>query len=109
MLFSYICTPVPHKGSQRGKFAMVQEAVEGVPQRGTLLRRAHELLESLGRPTAEDLLIQHLFGANEDTQSVTAVSTGVWTRLPRQDLHRHAPFDQSPDRRRPPPSQRWTH
>src|SRR5213080_4524677 len=50
---------VPLKGSQRGKYAMVQEAVEGVPQRGTLLRRAHELLESLGRPTAEDLLIQH--------------------------------------------------
>src|SRR5258708_37036770 len=42
---------------------MVQEAVEGVPQRGLLLRRAHELLESIGQPTSETLLIQHLLEA----------------------------------------------
>ena len=35
---------------------MVQEAVGDVPPRGTLLRRAHELLESMGRPTTEDSL-----------------------------------------------------
>src|ERR1700676_862667 len=66
MLFSYICTiAVEYRG--QGDNYMVQEAFEGTgtPQRGTLLRRAHELLESFGRPTAEDLLIQHLFGAGE--------------------------------------------
>jgi DNA polymerase-3 subunit epsilon len=65
----------------------VQEAVEGVPQRGLLLRRAHELLESLGQPAAETLLIQHLFGAS----SVSA----VWTMLLRQTLQSSALFEQT--------------
>jgi len=69
---------------------MVQEAVEGVPQRGLLLRRAHELLESLGRPTSEALLIQHLFGASADASRTSA----VWTLLLRQTLQSSTLFEQ---------------
>src|SRR5438309_1839181 len=88
---------------------MVQEAVEGVPQRGTLLRRAHELLESLGRPTAEDLLIQHLFGANEDTQNVTTGRNAVWTLLLRQVLNSSSLFEQTSEREWSLSSWRSTH
>src|SRR5258708_31113106 len=69
-------------GGFRGGNFMVQEAVEGVPQRGLLLRRAHELLESIGQPTSETLLIQHLFGATTDASRTSA----VWTLLLRQTL-----------------------
>ncbi|MGI9060008.1 MAG: exonuclease domain-containing protein [Ktedonobacteraceae bacterium] len=74
---------------------MVQEAIEGTgtPQRGTLLRRAHELLESFGCPTAEDLLIQHLFGAGEGAASKSA----VWTMLLRQTLKSSSLFAQVED------------
>src|SRR5207302_4529683 len=88
---------------------MVQEAVEGVPQRGTLLRRAHELLESLGRPTAEDLLIQHLFGASEDTQNVTTGRNAVWTLLLRQVLNSSSLFEQTSEREWSLSSWRSTH
>jgi len=73
---------------------MVQEAVEGVPQRGTLLRRAHELLEDLGRPTEEKLLIQHLFGASEDARTATGRSA-VWTLLLRQALNSSTLFEEN--------------
>ena len=72
---------------------MVQEAVGSVgevPQRGTLLRRAHELLESIGQPTAEDLLIQHLFGVSEGSTGRPA----VWTMLLRQTLQSSSLFEQ---------------
>jgi DNA polymerase-3 subunit epsilon len=71
---------------------MIQETVnsEGAPQRGTLLRRAHELLESIGRPTPEEQLIQHLFGASEGTTG----KTFVWTLLLRQALQSSALFEQ---------------
>ena len=72
---------------------MVQEAVgsvDEVPQRGTLLRRAHELLESIGQPTAEDLLIQHLFGVSEGSTGRPA----VWTMLLRQTLQSSSLFEQ---------------
>ena len=72
---------------------MVQEAVgsvDEVPQRGTLLRRAHELLESIGQPTAEDLLIQHLFGVSEGSTGRPA----VWTMLLRQTLQSSTLFEQ---------------
>jgi DNA polymerase-3 subunit epsilon len=72
---------------------MVQEAVgsvDEVPQRGTLLRRAHELLESMGQPTAEDLLIQHLFGVSEGSTGRPA----VWTMLLRQTLQSSSLFEQ---------------
>ncbi|MBV8821217.1 MAG: GIY-YIG nuclease family protein, partial [Ktedonobacteraceae bacterium] len=51
------------------------------PQRATLLRRAHELLESIGQSTSEELLIKHLFGAEEQ-----AGIHGFWTTLLRQTL-----------------------
>src|SRR5579859_1819400 len=75
---------------------MLQNAVEGVPQRGTLLRRAHELLEGIGRPTAESLLIQHLFGVAEDTHASTNRSA-IWTLLLRQALNSSSLFEQTAD------------
>ena len=77
---------------------MAQETVninggDGVPQRGTLLRRAHELLESIGRPTTEDLLIRHLFGVSEGAASTFA----VWTMLLRQTLKSSSLFEQVTD------------
>src|SRR6266568_7944730 len=76
---------------KRGLRTMLQDAVEGVPQRGTLLRRAHELLESIGQPTAESLLIQHLFGVSEGTTGRSA----VWTMLLRQTLQSSSLFEQA--------------
>lgn len=77
---------------------MVQETVNGangvngVPQRGTLLRRAHELLESAGQPVAEDLLIRHLFGASAGEGP--ANRSAVWMMLLRQTLKSSALFEQ---------------
>ncbi len=69
---------------------MVQEAVGDVPPRGTLLRRAHELLESMGRPTTEDLLIQHLFGVES-----AMGKHPMWTMLLRQTLQGSTLFEQT--------------
>src|SRR6266567_206479 len=69
---------------------MGQDTVESVPQRGILLRRAHELLESRGQPTSEDLLISHLFGANGG-----AAGNAVWTMLLRQTLASSSLFEQT--------------
>ena len=69
---------------------MGQDTVESVPQRGILLRRAHELLESRGQPTGEDLLISHLFGASSGTGS-----NAVWTLLLRQTLTSSSLFEQT--------------
>ncbi len=66
---------------------MAQEVGEDVPQRGLMLRRAHELLESLGQPAGETLLIQHLFGASS--------ASAVWTMLLRQTLQSSALFEQT--------------
>ena len=60
------------------------------PQRGTLLRRAHELLESIGQPVAEETLIQHLFGANNNTGQ-----QGFWTVMLRQALRSSALFEEA--------------
>lgn len=60
------------------------------PQRGTLLRRAHELLESVGQPVAEGALIQHLFGANNN-----AGQQGFWTVMLRQALRSSALFEEA--------------
>ena len=60
------------------------------PQRGTLLRRAHELLESVGQPVAEETLIQHLFGANSN-----AGQQGFWTVMLRQALRSSALFEET--------------
>ncbi len=63
---------------------MAQE--EGNAQHGTLLRRAHELLESLGAPTSEGLLIKHLFGASGKQH--------IWTVLLRQVLRSSPLFEE---------------
>ena len=60
------------------------------PQRGTLLRRAHELLESIGQPVSEETLIQHLFGANGNTGQ-----QGFWTVMLRQALRSSALFEET--------------
>ena len=68
---------------------MVQEDVHDVPQRGMLLRRAYELLESLGQPTPEDVLIAHLFGA-----SGAMGKHALWTMLLRQALRSSSLFEE---------------
>lgn len=67
-------------------------AESSTPQRGTLLRRAHELLEDLGQPIAEETLIQHLFGANTN-----GGQQGFWTILLRQALRSSALFEEAGD------------
>ncbi|MHB8599339.1 MAG: exonuclease domain-containing protein [Ktedonobacteraceae bacterium] len=69
---------------------MVQEAVGDVPPRGTLLRRAHELLESMGQPTTEDLLIKHLFGVES-----ALGKHAMWTMLLHQTLQGSSLFEQT--------------
>ncbi|GCE17061.1 exonuclease domain-containing protein [Dictyobacter kobayashii] len=65
---------------------MVQEGESGTPQRSALLRRAYELLETLGQPTTEDLLIQQLFGAHGNA--------AFWTVLLRQTLRSSELFEE---------------
>ncbi|HET8844244.1 MAG TPA: exonuclease domain-containing protein [Ktedonobacteraceae bacterium] len=60
---------------------MEQGNTSKAPQRGVLLRRAHELLEHTGRPVDEKLLLEHLFGVTETGQSMA-----VWLTLLRQIL-----------------------
>ena len=75
-----------------GEYFMAQE-VSGTPQQGTLLRRAHELLESVGQPVSEDLLLQHLFGVSEGT-----AHNAIWPTLLRRTLESSSLFEQ-PDER----------
>src|SRR5947209_14255791 len=70
---------------------MAQEDADISPQNGVLLRRAHDLLESLGQPTTEDLLIRHLFGASG------AGNHAFWTSLLRQTLSISSLFESSDD------------
>ncbi|GHO42679.1 exonuclease domain-containing protein [Ktedonospora formicarum] len=67
---------------------MVQEDEGGVPQRGALLRRAHELLEQVGQPVAEERLIEHLFGVTGGGRE-----NGFWTILLRQALRSSPLFE----------------
>ncbi|MBV9258478.1 MAG: GIY-YIG nuclease family protein, partial [Ktedonobacteraceae bacterium] len=66
---------------------MEQEKSDVPLQRGTLLRRAHELLETLGQPASEEMLIQHLFGASGNT--------GLWTVHLRKALKSSSLFESS--------------
>jgi DNA polymerase III subunit epsilon len=66
---------------------MEQEKPDVPPQRGTLLRRAHELLETLGQPASEEALIQHLFGASGNT--------ALWTAHLRKALRSSSLFESS--------------
>jgi DNA polymerase-3 subunit epsilon len=58
------------------------------PQRGTLLRRAHELLVSAGQPVSENQLVRHLFGASIDSNG-----SRLWTILLRQTLESSSLFE----------------
>jgi DNA polymerase III subunit epsilon len=69
---------------------MEPEHSNKAPQRGVLLRRAHELLEHTGQPVAEDLLLEHLFGVTEKGQS-----RAVWLTLLRQILQSSSLFAES--------------
>jgi DNA polymerase-3 subunit epsilon len=60
-------------------------------QRGTLLRRAHDLLETLGEPVGEELLIKHLFGADRKTSSS---NLKFWKQLLRQTLSGSSLFEE---------------
>src|SRR6185312_312605 len=60
------------------------------PQRGVLLRRAHELLEHTGQPVSEDVMLEHLFGVTGIEQSKT-----VWLVLLRQILQSSTLFEES--------------
>src|SRR5258707_15377151 len=69
---------------------MAQAEIGGAPQQGVLLRRAHELLESIGQPVAEDMLLQHLFGVNEGTGK-----NAIWQNLLRKALESSSLFEQT--------------
>ncbi len=61
-------------------------------QQGVLLRRAHELLESIGKPAPEAVLLQHLFGVTEGTG---ASKNPIWQTLLRRALQSSSLFEQS--------------
>ncbi|HZU67876.1 MAG TPA: exonuclease domain-containing protein [Ktedonobacteraceae bacterium] len=67
---------------------MAQE-VSSTPQQGALLRRAHELLEGIGQPVSEDLLLQHLFGVGEGI-----AHNAIWPTLLRRTLESSTLFEQ---------------
>jgi DNA polymerase-3 subunit epsilon len=69
---------------------MEQGSAHKTPQRGVLLRRAHELLEHTGRPVDEDVLLEHLFGVTGTEQSKS-----VWLVLLRQILKSSTLFEES--------------
>ncbi len=64
--------------------------VEASAQQGVLLRRAHELLESIGQPVAEGLLLQHLFGVTEGTSTA---KNPIWLTLLRKALSSSSLFE----------------
>ncbi len=68
---------------------MVLEEDNNAPQRRTLVRRAFELLETLGQPVTEAVLIQHLFGADGNQH--------LWTVLLRQTLQGSTLFEEQGD------------
>ena len=65
-------------------------------QQGVLLRRAHELLESLGQPVPESLLLQHLFGVAEGAAGGVTKSA-IWRTLLRKALNSSSLFEQTDD------------
>ena len=71
---------------------MTQAEVGIVPQQGVLLRRARELLEGIGQPVSEDLLLQHLFGV---TQGEGKSKNAIWLTLLRKTLRSSSMFEES--------------
>jgi DNA polymerase III subunit epsilon len=72
---------------------MEREQANKAPQRGVLLRRAHELLEHRGQPVTEELLLEHLFGVTE-----TGQGRAVWLTLLRQILQSSSLFEEQEPR-----------
>src|SRR6266516_3720108 len=70
---------------------MAQVEVGIMPQQGVLLRRAHELLEGIGKPVSEDLLLQHLFGV---TQGEGKNNRAIWLTLLRKALQSSSMFEE---------------
>jgi DNA polymerase-3 subunit epsilon len=68
---------------------MVPEGDNDFPQRRTLVRRAFDLLDALGQPLTEAVLIQQLFGADGKQQ--------LWTVLLRQTLRGSTLFEEQGD------------
>src|SRR5713226_4552212 len=66
--------------------------VEVSAQQGVLLRRAHELLESIGQAVAEETLLQHLFGV---TGGTATAKNPVWVTLLRKALNSSSLFEQA--------------
>lgn len=62
----------------------------GAPQRATLLRRAHELLERTGQPAGEAFLIQHLFSVSDEVGQ-----SSPWVSMLRQVLRSSSLFEQT--------------
>src|SRR5260370_34891885 len=69
---------------------MAPAELGSVPQQGVLLRRAHELLESIGQPVSEGLLLQHLFGVSEGMGK-----NAIWLTLLRKALRSSSLFEQT--------------
>src|SRR5712692_8837809 len=72
---------------------MAQAEVGSVPQQGVLLRRAHELLESIGQPVSEERLLQHLFGVSESTGK-----NAIWLTLLHKALRSSSLFEETDER-----------
>ena len=70
---------------------MTQAEAGIMPQQGVLLRRAHELLESIGKPVSEDLLLQHLFGVS---QGEGKSQNAIWLTLLRKALRSSSMFEE---------------
>lgn len=66
-----------------------EDVLHRLPQQSALLRRAHELLETMGQPLSEDLLIKHLFGVIGK-----ASKNAVWKTLLHQTLKSSSLFEQ---------------
>jgi DNA polymerase-3 subunit epsilon len=69
---------------------MKQEKTEESPQRGVLLRRAHELLEHTGRPVPQEVLLEHLFGVTD-----AGPRSAIWVNLLHQVLGSSTLFEES--------------
>src|SRR3989440_2982313 len=84
-------TPGTHDLNQQIRGSLiVMTQVEASAQQGVLLRRAHELLESIGQPVAEGLLLQHLFGVTECTSTA---KNPIWLTLLRKALSSSSLFE----------------
>jgi DNA polymerase III subunit epsilon len=74
-----------------GYFFMTQAEVGIVPQQRVLLRRAHEMLEGIGQPVSEDILLQHLFGV---TPVDGKTKNAIWLTLLRKTLRSSSLFEE---------------